>query len=191
MLPASTLIGALEFVRVAVRYHDFWDFQSASFFMFTIVSTIGYGLFTPSTWQGRLFTCCFAVPGMILFGEAMGALLSAPCVVSYCCRICYYSDLCVASAGNYTVTVSLMGLFIRFLFDHRNLIKELRASNDDSSKRLDTEAGVEQATSGNIKDESKGSRSAELMAKLTPDFEHLAWWTSMVVFIASFSALYS
>jgi len=59
--------------------------------MFTIVSTIGYGIFTPSTWQGRLFTCCFAVPGMILFGEAVGALLSAPCVVTFGCRICYYS----------------------------------------------------------------------------------------------------
>jgi len=99
--------------------------------------------------------------------------------------------LCVASAGNYAVTISLKGLFIRFLFDHRNLIKELRASNDDSSKRLDAEAGVEQATSRDIKDKSKDFGSAKLMAKLTPDFEHLAWWTSMVVFIAAFSALYT
>ena len=59
-------------------YHSNWDFQSSVFYMFTVVSTIGYGLFTPSTWKGRLFTCLWAIPGILIFSKTLEALLALP-----------------------------------------------------------------------------------------------------------------
>ena len=34
-----------------------WSFRSSALFVWTVISTIGYGFFAPATWAGKLFTC--------------------------------------------------------------------------------------------------------------------------------------
>ena len=59
-------------------YHSNWDLESSIFYMFTIVSTVGYGLFTPSTCEGQLFTCLWAIPGMLIFSQTLASMLAVP-----------------------------------------------------------------------------------------------------------------
>merc|ERR1712100_943206 len=45
-----------------------WNLPSAVFFSMTIISTIGYGTFTPQTAGGRVFTMVFAIASITYFG---------------------------------------------------------------------------------------------------------------------------
>lgn len=51
----------------ALAPHD-WDFVGACFFCFTAATTIGYGNYTPQTWEGKLFLVfysLFAIPACL------------------------------------------------------------------------------------------------------------------------------
>ena len=45
-------------------YTDVWSFASASLFAFTVVTTIGYGTFAPTTPGGRIFLVLYAMVGI-------------------------------------------------------------------------------------------------------------------------------
>jgi hypothetical protein len=45
----------------------YWTFQGATFFWWTVMSTVGYGNFTPQTSEGKAFTATLAVPSIALF----------------------------------------------------------------------------------------------------------------------------
>ena len=49
-----------------------WEFPSAVFFVITIVTTIGYGTFAPTTAGGKAFTVIFAFIGIAYFGVVVG-----------------------------------------------------------------------------------------------------------------------
>jgi hypothetical protein len=49
-----------------------WEFPSAVFFVITIVTTIGYGTFAPTTPGGKAFTVIFAFIGIAYFGVVVG-----------------------------------------------------------------------------------------------------------------------
>lgn len=49
-----------------------WDFPGAVFFCITIVTTIGYGTFTPVTNTGRIYTAFLSIFGVGYFGVALG-----------------------------------------------------------------------------------------------------------------------
>ena len=59
-------IGKFEELRSNYNYWSDW--QEASFFAFTLVSTIGYGKVTPQTDNGKIFTIFY-----IIFGVPLGA----------------------------------------------------------------------------------------------------------------------
>ena len=44
-----------------------WTFNGACYFWFTVMSTIGYGTFTPKTMAGRLFTALTCIPSIVLY----------------------------------------------------------------------------------------------------------------------------
>lgn len=52
-----------------------WRFPGASFFVTTVVTTIGYGSYAPATDLGKAFTCVIAIGGISWFGFIL-ALLS-------------------------------------------------------------------------------------------------------------------
>ena len=41
-----------------------------------MITTIGYGTFTPGSWQGKAFTCGYSLPGLLLLGYALSGLIS-------------------------------------------------------------------------------------------------------------------
>ena len=49
-----------------------WEMPSAIFFVTTIVTTIGYGTFAPTTDGGKIFTVVFAFIGIAYFGMVVG-----------------------------------------------------------------------------------------------------------------------
>ena len=49
-----------------------WEFPSAVFFIITIVTTIGYGTFAPTTDAGKAFTVIYAFIGIAYFGVVVG-----------------------------------------------------------------------------------------------------------------------
>jgi len=51
-----------------------WDFWSATMFAFTVVTTIGYGTFAPSTAGGRAFTVIYALLGIPTAGVALAVI---------------------------------------------------------------------------------------------------------------------
>lgn len=60
---------------------DNWGFWSSFFFSATVVTTIGYGHISPSTFEGRLFCLFYAVVGIPLVGvflAGLGGQLSTP-----------------------------------------------------------------------------------------------------------------
>jgi hypothetical protein len=44
-----------------------WSFQNTLLFTITIMSTVGYGHISPSTFEGRMFTLPYAWFGIFLF----------------------------------------------------------------------------------------------------------------------------
>eukprot|EP00755_Sulcionema_specki_P032418 Sspe_Gene.19751::Locus_7208_Transcript_2_2_Confidence_0.600_Length_1973::g.19751::m.19751 len=45
-----------------------WTFAGSCFYAFTVITTIGYGLYAPVTLSGRIFTSFYAVPGISIVG---------------------------------------------------------------------------------------------------------------------------
>ena len=63
------------------QYTNNWTFLNALIFSFTIITTIGYGTFTPSTIAGQIFLVvysCFAIP---LSGIALAKMVERRFVV--------------------------------------------------------------------------------------------------------------
>jgi hypothetical protein len=44
-----------------------WTFQGATYFWWSVMSTVGYGSFTPQTTGGKVFTFILAVPSIAVF----------------------------------------------------------------------------------------------------------------------------
>ena len=60
-------------------YESNWgSLRSTIFFCFTLITTIGYGNFTPSTRGGRFFAVAYSFLGMILMSYAIGHLIALP-----------------------------------------------------------------------------------------------------------------
>eukprot|EP01012_Entosiphon_sulcatum_P039149 TRINITY_DN512_c0_g1_i1.p1 TRINITY_DN512_c0_g1~~TRINITY_DN512_c0_g1_i1.p1 ORF type:complete len:934 (+),score=128.47 TRINITY_DN512_c0_g1_i1:61-2862(+) len=56
--------GNLDFQLLTERNFDWWG---STFFCLTVISTVGYGSYVPSTSGGKFFTCLYAIPGIMLF----------------------------------------------------------------------------------------------------------------------------
>jgi hypothetical protein len=84
---SSMMMLTTDFVNSMVQKHDSylgdncgggdpdnlnWEFPSAVFFVITIVTTIGYGTFAPTTSAGKAFTVIFAFVGIAYFGMVVG-----------------------------------------------------------------------------------------------------------------------
>ena len=67
-------IGKFEELRNNYNYWSNW--QEASFFAFTLVSTIGYGKVTPQTDYGKIFTIFYIIFGVPLGAYAFGLFAS-------------------------------------------------------------------------------------------------------------------
>jgi len=61
-----------------LEYHTNWDVRSATFFVFTLFTTIGYGNFTPSTPLGRLFACVYSLFGIMVTSYFLVTILDLP-----------------------------------------------------------------------------------------------------------------
>eukprot|EP01065_Artemidia_motanka_P019521 TRINITY_DN23226_c0_g1_i1.p1 TRINITY_DN23226_c0_g1~~TRINITY_DN23226_c0_g1_i1.p1 ORF type:complete len:749 (+),score=135.68 TRINITY_DN23226_c0_g1_i1:95-2248(+) len=48
-----------------------WTFTGATFYSMTVITTIGFGSFAPSTWNGRSFSAVYAVLGISIFGQLL------------------------------------------------------------------------------------------------------------------------
>jgi len=51
---------------------DTWPVVDSLYFTVVTLTTVGYGDVTPDTWQGRLFTCFFALTGVAILGMVLG-----------------------------------------------------------------------------------------------------------------------
>lgn len=54
-----------------------WKFFSSLLFSITIITTIGYGHVTPTTWEGQLVCICYAIIGIPIFLLCLANLSSA------------------------------------------------------------------------------------------------------------------
>lgn len=54
---------------------DDWNFFNAIYFVIVTLSTVGYGDFSPSTIQGRLFTILMIIVGIVIFSSVIGELV--------------------------------------------------------------------------------------------------------------------
>jgi len=54
-----------------------WDFYGSFFFCYTLITTIGYGTFSPQSTGGKIFSAFFALAGIPLFVNQAGELGTA------------------------------------------------------------------------------------------------------------------
>jgi hypothetical protein len=69
---------------------DHWTFTSASLFAFTVVTTIGYGTFAPTTDGGRLFLVVYAIFGVPTAGITLVFVADR---ALHCVTICFHMGL--------------------------------------------------------------------------------------------------
>jgi len=62
------LIGILAYSILL----DSWPIVDSLYFTVVTLTTVGYGDVAPMTWQGRLFTCFFALTGVAILGMVLG-----------------------------------------------------------------------------------------------------------------------
>jgi len=55
---------------------EHWTLTGATFFAMTLVTTIGYGSFAPSTDAGRAFSVAYSVVGIVVFGQCLAVIIS-------------------------------------------------------------------------------------------------------------------
>lgn len=65
-----------KFEELKSNYNYWADWQEASFFAFTLVSTIGYGKVTPQTNSGKIFTIIYIILGVPLGAYSFGLFSS-------------------------------------------------------------------------------------------------------------------
>lgn len=75
-------IGFVEFVGVAILgfgvFEPDWSFLDRLWFCFVLLTTVGYGnSFTPSTPAARMFTLCWALYGLFIFGAGSNIIITA------------------------------------------------------------------------------------------------------------------
>ena len=64
------------YVKTGAQADKNWTYIGALYFIFTIVTTIGYGTFAPTTDGGRTLTVCIAMVGIAIFASMLEALAS-------------------------------------------------------------------------------------------------------------------
>jgi hypothetical protein len=69
---ASTAAAGLAAARPAATVN--WDFAGAWFYLITVVTTIGYGTYVPTSLAGKVITVPLAIVGIILFAVANGLM---------------------------------------------------------------------------------------------------------------------
>lgn len=65
---------SVEFRDTWFRYGD-WNFFNSVYFVIVTLSTVGYGDFSPSTVQGRVFTVFMIIVGIVIFTTVIGQLV--------------------------------------------------------------------------------------------------------------------
>ena len=58
-----------------------WDFEGSVFFATTILTTIGYGTFAPTTDSAKLLLAIVTIPGIGLFGYALSQVATLTLLV--------------------------------------------------------------------------------------------------------------
>eukprot|EP00662_Eupelagonemidae_sp_cell21_P041908 gene41908-2587_t len=61
--------GACNFHRIPL-----WTFTGSMFYCLTVITTIGYGSFTPGTINGKSFTTVMAIFGIAIVGQLLTSL---------------------------------------------------------------------------------------------------------------------
>ena len=76
---------AEEAFNTHLEYTDNWTFASAALFSFTVITTIGYGVFAPTTAGGRIFLVVYAMIGIPAAGITLVfvAERALKCVTSF------------------------------------------------------------------------------------------------------------
>uniref|UniRef100_H3DHC5 Potassium two pore domain channel subfamily K member 4 n=1 Tax=Tetraodon nigroviridis TaxID=99883 RepID=H3DHC5_TETNG len=64
----SAVEAGLDVKGLPQNFTSHWDLSSAAFFCGTIITTIGFGNLSPRTWYGQLFSVCYALVGIPMFG---------------------------------------------------------------------------------------------------------------------------
>lgn len=65
---------SVEFRDTWFNYGD-WNFFNSVYFVIVTLSTVGYGDFSPSTVQGRIFTVFMIIVGIVIFTSVIGELV--------------------------------------------------------------------------------------------------------------------
>jgi hypothetical protein len=72
------LLAILAYIAVAVLAFSFvfdhWTIIDSAYFAVVTFSTIGFGDLVPDTYEGRIFTCFFALSGVAFLGIALGVV---------------------------------------------------------------------------------------------------------------------
>lgn len=71
-LPGDLL--TVEFRQKWFQYGE-WNFFNAAYFVIVTLSTVGYGDFSPVTVQGRIYTLCMIIVGIVIFTTVIGELV--------------------------------------------------------------------------------------------------------------------
>jgi len=54
-----------------------WGLSGATFFAMTLVTTVGYGTYTPSTAAGKAFSVVYSIMGIIIFGQCLSVVITS------------------------------------------------------------------------------------------------------------------
>jgi hypothetical protein len=72
------LLAIFAYIGIAVLAFSFvfnnWSIIDSAYFAVVTFSTIGFGDLVPDTYEGRIFTCFFALSGVAFLGIALGVL---------------------------------------------------------------------------------------------------------------------
>ena len=107
-------------------YHEYWSLTGSIFYCFTLVTTIGYGSFSPGTDGGKIFTLFYSFLGIILFGFGLAELLQLPEAVHG-----YSKDECVKRCAG-----------VKLRFEEKREINA--AKNEELVLEMDLEKRIEE-----------------------------------------------
>jgi len=84
-MASGFIYDLIESGRSSVPGHKLrWGWKPATFFSITVISTIGYGDYSPTTWEAKVWTVVIALFGIPLFGLCLDRTGKAIKVASNC-----------------------------------------------------------------------------------------------------------